>query len=35
MLYLLLPKLPTLFEKHWLGNLGNLGSNKETPPEGV
>ena len=24
-----LPKFPSSFEQHWLGNLSNLGSNKE------
>ena len=28
-----LTKLPGPFEKHWLDNLGNLGSNKDIQPE--
>ena len=28
-----LPKLPFPFEQHWLGNLGNLSSNKEIQPQ--
>ena len=30
-----LPKLSAPFEKHWLGNLGNLGSNKEIQPKNL
>ena len=27
-----LPKLPGPFEKHWLGNIHSLGSNKDMQP---
>ena len=30
-----LPKLPSPFEEHWLGNAGNLGSNRETQKRAI